>query len=80
MNQIADNQSNPYTGHRLLKAGEVAACLNVSRSFAYHLIQTGELPTVRLGKSVRVRPQDLEAFIEQNIHSQVDDRLLTPHS
>ena len=73
MNQIADNQSNQYTGFRLLKASDVAACLNVSRSFAYHLIQTGELPTVRLGKACRVRPQDLEAYIEKNIHQQADN-------
>jgi excisionase family DNA binding protein len=72
MNQIADNQSNQYIGYRLLKAGEVAACLNVSRSFAYHLIQTGELPTVRLGKACRVRPQDLTEYIERNLHRQVD--------
>jgi excisionase family DNA binding protein len=73
MHQIIDSQTNLVTGYRLLKAGEVAACLNVSRSFAYHLIQTGELPTVRLGKACRVRPQDLEAYIEKNLHRQVDN-------
>jgi excisionase family DNA binding protein len=73
MHQIIDNQTNPNAGYRLLKAGDVAAFLNVSRSFAYHLLQTGELPTVRLGKSVRVRPQDLTEYIENNFHRQVNN-------
>lgn len=51
---------------RLLTAKEVATHLNVSRSFAYTLIQTGQIPAVRLGRSVRVRPQDLEAYIASN--------------
>ena len=72
MHQTTDDHTNPNPGYRLLKARDVAAFLNVSRSFAYHLIQTGELPTVRLGKSVRVRPQDLQAYIEQNIHTQIE--------
>jgi excisionase family DNA binding protein len=52
---------------KLLKANEVAELLSVSRSFAYALMQTGQLPTVRLGRSVRVRPEDLEEFIQLNL-------------
>ena len=63
--------------NRLLKAGEVASLLNISRSFVYQLIQTGIIPVVRIGKACRVRPQDLEAYILQNIHSEVDS--LQPH-
>jgi excisionase family DNA binding protein len=57
---------------KLLKGNEVARLLNVSRSFAYLLMQTGHIPTVRLGRSIRVRPQDLVEYIEQNIHRQMD--------
>jgi excisionase family DNA binding protein len=55
---------------RLLKPKEISEILGVSRSFTYQLMQTGALPVVRLGKSCRVRPKDLEEFIEQNIHRQ----------
>ena len=51
---------------KLLKGSEVARLLNVSRSFAYLLLQSGDIPTVRLGRSVRVRPSDLVDFISQN--------------
>ena len=52
---------------KLLKADEVAELLSVSRSFAYALMQTGQLPTVHLGRSVRVRPEDLEEFIQLHL-------------
>ncbi len=47
----------------LLRGDDVAQILQVSRSFAYTLMRRGDLATVRLGHSVRVRPADLEAFI-----------------
>ena len=53
--------------NQLLKPNEVAIALNISRSFAYFLIRTGQIPSVRIGQSaVRVRPQDLETYIQQN--------------
>jgi excisionase family DNA binding protein len=51
---------------KLFKGSEVARLLNVSRSFAYLIMQSGELPTVRLGRSVRVRPSDLRNYIMKN--------------
>ena len=53
--------------NRLLKGCEVAALLNISRTQAYILMQRGDIPTVRFGKLVRVRPEDLETFIGNNI-------------
>ncbi len=57
---------------KLLKGNEVAHLLNISRSRAYILMQTGVIPTVRIGKSRRVRPQDLNAFIEHHVYSSED--------
>ena len=51
----------------LLKVKDVATILNISRSFAYSLMQSGQLRIVRLGHSVRVRPEDLEQFISENV-------------
>jgi len=48
---------------KLLKGGEVAEILHVSRSFAYLLMRRGDIPTVRIGFVVRVRPEDLERYI-----------------
>jgi excisionase family DNA binding protein len=59
-------------GNRLLKAVDVASLLNISRSFAYQLLQTGVIPVVRIGKACRVRSQDLDAYIVQNMDSQAN--------
>jgi excisionase family DNA binding protein len=42
---------------------EVAERLAVSRSFAFKLVATGQLRSLRLGRAIRVRPDDLETFI-----------------
>lgn len=49
---------------RLLNAQEVAAALNMGLSTIYMLMERGELPSIRIGRSVRIRPEDLEKFIE----------------
>ena len=53
---------NPH----LLKAKNVAEILNVSRPQAFALMKSGEIPTIRFGRCVRVYEEDLEAFIEEN--------------
>ena len=65
-----NNRSEKY--FNLLTAKDMSSILNVSRSFAYMLMQSGELPTVQLGRSVRVRPQDLEEFLERNTHQSTE--------
>lgn len=61
------NLNTPDSINKLLKAQDVAELLSVSRSFAYALMQSGQIPTVQLGKAVRVRPEDLEKFIQLNL-------------
>ena len=51
----------------LLKAKDVAERLNISRSQAFCLMRNGEIPTVKFGKLVRVREEDLENFIQSNL-------------
>ncbi len=52
---------------RLIKADEVAKVLNVSRAFAYQLMNKGMIPTVKILSARRVRLQDLQNFIQANI-------------
>lgn len=53
----------------LLRAKEVANKLCISKSYAHRLMKTGEITTVRMGKAVRCRPEDLEKFILANLHT-----------
>lgn len=52
---------------KLLRGGEVAQILSVSKAHAYQLMAAGKIPTVHLGRSVRVRPEDLEKYLETSI-------------
>lgn len=69
MENLINSINNSAQTTRLLKPREVAGLLNVSRSYAYQLLQSGAIPTVHIGKSRRVRPQDLEVYIEHNTYS-----------
>lgn len=60
---------NEYiTQNKLLRATEVAEILDISRSMAYRLIQTGEIRSVHIRMARRVRPEDLQGYIESNLH------------
>ena len=54
---------------KLLKPVDVAIALNISTSFAYRLMQCGDIPSGRIRGACRVRTQDLEEYIERNLHN-----------
>jgi excisionase family DNA binding protein len=51
----------------LLTAEDVAEVLNISRSYAFELLQRGDIPKVKIGRATRVRPCDLEDFIKRSM-------------
>ena len=55
-----------YQNKVLLSVSEVAKILNISRAFAYNLIKAGEIKSVHIRTSRRIRHEDLEMFIEKN--------------
>ena len=62
----------------LLRIPEVAETLGIGRTKIYEMIATGELPTVRFGRAVRISVTTLQKWVEereqQNIpaHYQID--------
>lgn len=56
----------------LLSVPEVATILHVSRQTAYRLIREGEIPSLKVGGSVRVRPEDLAVLLGQTIRVEED--------
>lgn len=55
----------PADPKRLLRLDEVADRLNVSITTVRRLVAADELPVVRVGKAVRVRPADVEDYIRR---------------
>ena len=52
-----------HAGARFLTAAEVAGILRVSTMTVYRLIKAGDLPAVRVGKSYRVREDDVDRYL-----------------
>lgn len=50
-----------------LTVGEVAAMLRVSPMTVYRRINAGELPAVRIGRSFRVREEDLDRYLVERV-------------
>ena len=48
---------------RLLRIEEIAQRMAISRSMAWKLNALGHLPSLRIGRAVRVRPQDLDEYV-----------------
>jgi excisionase family DNA binding protein len=67
---VTNNSSN--IKYKLLRVDDVARILNISRTKAYRLTQSGDLISVRFGSSVRVRPCDLKAFIAGKISKKIN--------
>jgi excisionase family DNA binding protein len=57
--------TNGQTEKLLVRIGEAAEMLSVARSKAYQMVQSGELPAVRMGKSVRVSVRALNEYVER---------------
>jgi excisionase family DNA binding protein len=51
----------------LLGVAEAARQLGVSKTFAWQLTARGEIPIVRIGRLVRIRPEDLRNFCSQRV-------------
>lgn len=49
----------------LISLEETARLLRISRGKAYAMAATGDLPVVRMGRSVRVRRDRLEAWLDE---------------
>lgn len=48
-----------------MKVAEMAEFLQIGRSRAYELVGSGEIPSVRIGRSVRVSRSKLERWLEE---------------
>ena len=55
--------------HRLLSVQEVSEQLGMGRSWVYNQIKSGELPSVQLGGTVKIKREDLEGYIQKQHRS-----------
>ena len=56
---------SPLSDVRFLTVAEVATIMRVSKMTVYRLINSHELPSVRIGKSFRLREDDVDRYLAE---------------
>jgi excisionase family DNA binding protein len=62
---VSRHEPSPSQIDRLLTYRQAAEVLGVSERSIWTLVDQGTLPAVRFGRSVRIDPADLRAFIDR---------------
>ena len=60
--------------HEYLKVPDVAEVLRIARSRAYELVGNGEIPSIRIGRSVRVNRRELDVWLEGQRQSKIEHK------
>jgi excisionase family DNA binding protein len=55
--------AQPEGAARFMTVAEVATLMRVSTMTVYRLIKAGDIPAVRVGKSYRLREDDVDGFL-----------------
>jgi excisionase family DNA binding protein len=59
---------NEHKEHQFLSIPQLCQEVGMGKSWVYKRISSGELPSVRFGRSLKVKRQDLEKYIESHRH------------
>ena len=57
--------NNTVSSIKLLTVNEVAFHLSISKSKVYELLKNGSILVVKIGRSKRIYPADLDRYIEK---------------
>jgi excisionase family DNA binding protein len=58
------------TPQGLLTPEQVAAYLGCGRTYAYKMLQTGEIPSLKIGRLRRVRLEDVFEYVRKQLDEQ----------
>jgi excisionase family DNA binding protein len=53
----------------LIDLRELQRILGVGRTKAHSLVASGDIPSIRVGRSIRIDERDLDAWLERQMHS-----------
>ncbi len=61
--------SGDLSDPKFLTVAEVAAMMRVSKMTVYRLVHGGDLPAVRVGRSFRVKEQDVDEYLRKSFYN-----------
>ena len=66
-------KTQPRPPARLLRVDDVADRLSVAGVTVRRLISRGDLKAIRVGKAIRVRPEDVESYLQGRLVTVADE-------
>ena len=57
---------DPNVRREWYTVSEVQEILGIGSTKAYELVQTGDLPAIRIGRALRIHRRDIDAWAERN--------------
>jgi excisionase family DNA binding protein len=71
--ELESHTKHNGAGHKLLSLKEVRQELGMSKGWVYQRIRSGEIPSVKLGHNIKVRREDLEAYLQAQRRESTDE-------
>ena len=60
-------------GPELLSIPEVCHSLGMGKSWVYRRVKSGEIPSVKLGRSIKVKREDLEEYLKSQRYQPAEE-------
>jgi excisionase family DNA binding protein len=61
----AEQGPEEQSGSKLLSLAEVCQELGMSKTWVYHKLKSGEIPSIKLGRNFKVKRSDLKQYLER---------------
>jgi excisionase family DNA binding protein len=58
----------------LLSIPQVCQALGMGKSWTYRRLKSGEIPSMKLGRNIKVKRQDLEEYLESRRYQPVEEQ------
>src|SRR5215203_6495138 len=59
---------------QLLSIVEICRTLGMGKSWTYRRLKSGEIPSVKLGRSIKVKREDLEEYLQKHRYRPTDEQ------
>jgi excisionase family DNA binding protein len=63
---VRPQQEGEHRGVQLLSIPQLCQELGMGKSWLYRRLRSGEIPSIRLGRSIKVRRDELEQYLESH--------------
>ena len=63
---LSSQQDEQRAGVQLLSIPQLCQELGMGKSWIYRRLRSGEIPSIRLGRSIKVRRDELEAYLDRH--------------